>query len=184
MNTPRPTNLSPLTSGILLLFAILLHHFTASGQDSAIVLENQRELFVDDYLLENLDNLDVRLATPVPAGAVMEFPEPWEGQFCAYVSVINDGTFFHMYYRGLTGYENQGDQQVTCYAVSADGIHWRKPNLGLFEVNGTWDNNVVMADNPQGSTHNFCVLYDDREEVPLAEKFKAVGGHVDSGGLY
>ena len=185
----REANNSPLSLSKLLFFALPALMITfgpgrASGQDSSIVLHNQRELFIDNFLLDSLIDLDVRLATPVPAGAVMEFPERWEGQFCAYVSVINDGTFFHMYYRGLTGYENRGDQQVTCYAVSADGIHWRKPNLGLFKVNGTWDNNVVMNDNPQGSTHNFCVLYDDREDIPPAEKFKAVGGHVASGGLY
>ncbi len=169
---------------IIIALCILWNHFPGFGQDGPILLENQREIFADDYLLETLENVEVRLSTPVSTGAVMEFKEPWEGQFCAYVSVVDDGRFFHMYYRGLTGYENKGDQQVTCYAVSTDGIHWKKPNLRLFKVNGSWDNNVVMHDNPQGSTHNFCVLYDAREDVPKKEKFKAVGGHSSSGGLY
>ena len=181
-----PSYRSKATCALFIMTAcgFYLYPFLSVGQGSCRVLQNQRELFVDDYILDTLENVDVRLATPVSAGAVMEFPEPWEGQFCAYVSVVHDGQFFHMYYRGLTGYENKGDQQVTCYAISADGIHWRKPDLGLFKVNGTWNNNVVMHDNPQGSTHNFSVLYDNRKEVPREEKFKAVGGHSDSGGLY
>ena len=31
----------------------------------------------------------------------------------------------------------------TAYAESADGIHWEKPDLGLFEVNGSTANNLV-----------------------------------------
>ena len=30
-----------------------------------------------------------------------------------------------------------------CYATSTDGIHWKKPNLGLVEYNGNKDNNIV-----------------------------------------
>jgi hypothetical protein len=28
-----------------------------------------------------------------------------------------------------------------CYAVSEDGLHWEKPNLGLVEYNGSKENN-------------------------------------------
>ena len=37
---------------------------------------------------------------------------------------------------------------VTCYAESPDGIHWVKPNLGLYEVMGSRENNVVLAGDP------------------------------------
>ena len=30
-----------------------------------------------------------------------------------------------------------------CYAVSKDGIHWEKPNLGLAEYEGGKENNIV-----------------------------------------
>lgn len=149
------------------------------AQSEVTVLQNQRELFVDDYLIEESQKLDFRLASPVSGGKVMEFHEPWEGHFCAYVAIIPEGQLFHMYYRGF-----QDKQEVTCYAVSTDGIHWKKPELGLYEVNGTWKNNVILPDNPQKSTHNLSVMYDDRDGVPQQEKFKAVGGHINSGGLY
>ena len=34
---------------------------------------------------------------------------------------------------------------MTCYAESKDGIHWKKPELGLVEFNGSKANNIVMA---------------------------------------
>ena len=37
------------------------------------------------------------------------------------------------------------DVEVTGIAQSRDGIHRARPNLGLFEVQGTKDNNVVLA---------------------------------------
>lgn len=169
---------------IKLLAVIILSFFCnpylSFGQD-APVIQNQRELFIDNYLIEKLDNIDARLGTPVSGGVALKFDKPWEGKFSAYVSVINDGFRYRMYYRGLVGHENKGDRQVTCYAESIDGIHWIKPNLRLFEVDGTFDNNVILLDNPQMSTHNFTVMYDDREKIPDQEKFKAVGGHSNQG---
>ncbi|MDF9798925.1 hypothetical protein OKW21_004188 [Catalinimonas alkaloidigena] len=163
----------------VLIFTCLSCFTTIKAQDEITILQNQRELFVDDFLIEETQKLDFRLATPVSGGKVMEFHEPWEGHFCAYVTIIPDGRLFHMYYRGL-----QDQQEVTCYAVSADGIHWSKPQLGLYEVNGTLENNVILPDNPQKSTHNLSIMYDNREGVPQEEKFKAMGGHIRSGGLY
>ena len=36
---------------------------------------------------------------------------------------------------------DRGD--LTCYAESDDGIHWSKPDLGIFAFNGRLDNNIV-----------------------------------------
>jgi hypothetical protein len=70
---------------------------------------------------------------------------PWEGRFCGSVTVLKDGEKYRMYYRGLPADATDGsDYEVTCYAESRDGMHWVKPNLGLFEVNGTRDNNVIL----------------------------------------
>ena len=141
----------------------------------AIVLQNQRELFADNYLLDKLYNVESRLGTPVSAGSVIKFDKSWEGRFCAYVSVIDNGNKFAMYYRGV-GSAGDAANQVTCYAESKDGITWTKPNLGLFKVNGTLDNNVVMLGDAKQSTHNLSVIYDKRPGVPTGEKYKAVGG--------
>src|SRR5438067_754522 len=65
---------------------------------------------------------------PVPADVSLTFDEPWEGSTSNYVTVFQDGPLYRMYYRG-----SEWDREsVTCYAESTDGIHWKKPNLGLF----------------------------------------------------
>ena len=54
------------------------------------------------------------------------------------------------------------------YASSKDGIHWEKPNLGLFEFDGSPDNNIVW------DFHGASVLLDAAEEDP-GKRFKMVG---------
>ena len=60
--------------------------------------------------------------------------------------------------------------------ASADGINWRKPDLGLFEINGDRHNNVILDHSFAPVSHNFCPMIDDRPGVPPEERFKAVGG--------
>ncbi len=151
---------------------------TIPPYQNPILLQNQRELFVDDYLLDTLFKVKNGLMTPVSAGAVLKFDKPWEGEFCTYVSIVNNGTKFMMYYRGSGASDTGG--QVTCYAESADGITWTKPNLRIFKVNGTYDNNVVMTGDAKQVTHNLAVIYDGRPEVPASERYKAVGGVASS----
>jgi hypothetical protein len=60
------------------------------------------------------------------------------------------------------------------YAESDDGIHWRKPNLGLINFRGSKENNVVLtgrraAEQTDGALTNFdgyTILRDDREVNP------------------
>ena len=59
---------------------------------------------------------------------------------------------------------------------SSDGIHWTKPELGLFEVQGDRKNNVVLA-NAAPVTHNFCPFCDERPDVPADERFEANRRH-------
>jgi len=139
------------------------------------------ELFVDDWLIEKLDGARLELHHPVPREVVLRFDKPWEGVFCGYVTVIQDGDLYRMYYRGRPSGGADGDaHEVTCYAESRDGIAWVKPNLGLFEVAGTRENNLVLANAPP-VTHNFCPFLDARPGAPPAERFKAIGGLSRSG---
>lgn len=156
---------------IILTVVITLTNITISyGQNTPYIIQDRRELFVDDFLVEKLHNIDFRAGIPVSGGIALRFNEPWEGRFCTYISIISDGKLFRMYYRGSSS------QEVTCYAESEDGINWKKPRLGLFEVNGSSANNIVFADRKLPATHNFSVLFDNRKGVPAEERFKAVGG--------
>ena len=164
-----------LTSVILSLVSTAL-----IAEDSILDLKNRRELFVDDFLIESLDGLGLRLHEPLREGPAFAFDKPWEGRFSAYPTIIKDGDLYRMYYRGLPNVE-EGTVAVTCYAESTDGVSWTKPNLGIFEVNGTKENNVVLAIHDKYS-RSFSPMLDTRPGVPAERRFKAITG-VEGKGL-
>ena len=155
------------------------------GAEPALIdIGGRRELFVDRFLIDQMSGLQLRLHHPRPAGTVFRFDRPWEGIISGYITVIQDGGRFLMYYRGRPSTSRHDGSseagEVACVAYSADGIIWTRPNLGLFEVAGTRDNNVVLTE-PKNVTHNFCPFSDTRPGVPAAERFKAVGGTGKAG---
>jgi len=163
---------------ISLIFAPLL---LAQSSPTAIKLDSRRELFVDSLLIARMNGTHLQLHHPHDAGEVLRFDKPWEGPFCGYITVIKDGDLFRLYYRGMPGASREaGKKATTCIAESPDGIHWTKPKLGLYDVMGTRDNNVILADMTP-FTHNFCPFLDTRPDVDPAERYKGLGGTKESG---
>jgi len=153
----------------------------ADQQRSVIDIGSRRELLVDYFLIESLQDVRLVLHPPHDEGMVLPFDREWEGPFCGYCTVIRDDETYRLYYRGLPAAGRDGSAaEVCCYAESPDGIQWTKPSLGLFEVAGTRENNVVMA-NAAPVTHNFCPVLDRRPGVPAGERYKALGGTMESG---
>jgi len=141
-----------------------------------INLGSRLELFVDTFLIEKMDNTGLRLQTPVDKGPVIFFDKPWEGIFSAYTTIIRDGDLFRMYYRGIPEAGKDGsDSEVTCYAESPDGINWKKPELGLFEMNNTKANNIILA-HAAPVTHNFSPFLDTNPVRTDKFRYKALGG--------
>jgi hypothetical protein len=79
-----------------------------------------------------------------------------------------------MYYRGAhAGADGASTHpEVACYAESADGIHWTRPELGLHEFAGSRKNNIVLVG---AGAHNFAPFRDDNPQCPPAARYKAVG---------
>lgn len=149
--------------------------------DALIDLGSRRELFVDRLLIDKLQGASLVLHHPHDEGIAVRFDKPWEGRFCGYATVIHDGPLYRVYYRGRSSAGKDGtDNEVTCCADSKDGITWTKPELGLFEINGSRANNVVLA-GLAPYAHNFCPMLDTRNEVPRAERYKALAGIGSSG---
>lgn len=142
---------------------------------------NRRELFLDRRLIESMSGTDHVLHEPQPAGVAIAFDLPWEGKYAAYPTILHGSDGYQLYYRGESEAGPDGNSgEVTCYAQSSDGLHWTKPELGLFEVRGARRNNVILAHEPPFS-HNFSPYIDVRENVPPEEKYKALAGVVTSG---
>ncbi len=149
------------------------------------------ELFVDDYLIEQLSGLKLKLHTPRSAGKVVVFDRAWEGNTSFFVTVLKDDDRFRMYYRGsnhpesvelsmLKPGEKAGEDHphVTAYAESRDGIHWQKPSLGLYEFQGSRDNSIVWMDKPGEAaiTGAMSVFKDGNPNALPSQRYKALGG--------
>ncbi len=146
-----------------------------------IDIGSRRELLVDHFLIDQLD--DVRLVPnrPRDEGPVVRFDNSWEGRFCGYCTVIQDGERFLAFYRGNPEAGADGDKdEVYCLAESTDGIQWAKPQLDLFPMPGHEKTNIILA-NAAPVTHNFCPMLDGRPGVPDQQRFKALGGTMTSG---
>ena len=102
---------------------------------------------------------------------------PWEGNVCCYHTVFRDDKNYKMYYRG-SAYMMPGmkKHEVICYAESDDGIHWRKPNLGICKYDGSTDNNIIFLPNGHRVEHNFSPFFDRNPACPPEEKYKGLGG--------
>lgn len=143
----------------------------------SVDIGGRRELFVDRMLIETMQGSELRMHAPRPEEIVLQFDKPWEGRFSAYITVLHDPELKknRMYYRGNQSASDGSSGEVTCYAESSDGIHWVKPNLGLHEVSGSKNNNVVLAQQPP-FTHNFSPFLDGRPDVPKSERYKTLAG--------
>jgi hypothetical protein len=87
------------------------------------------ELIVDNYLIDGLiGKAELRMHHPKPQGAALVTDKPWEGNSCAYMTVIRDGNLYRMYYRGSQAVYTKD----RLYAfVSADAIRWRRHTLRI-----------------------------------------------------
>ncbi len=166
---------------LTLWFAVSSQSIGLTHQEEIMKIGNDRQLFVDHYLIDSLSQADLKLHRPRDEGPVLYFDQPWEGPFSGYCTIIKDDDSFKAFYRGLPMSGNDGNShEVTCYAESDDGITWRKPNVNLHEVKGSSVNNVILA-NAAPVTHNFSPFLDSRKGIPADEKFKALGGTEKSG---
>ncbi len=147
----------------------------------------RRELLVDDYFVAELKGgAEIQLHHPVPKEIAIVHDAPWEGSGTGYHTVFQDGDLYRMYYKGwhLDVRPDKLDiphDTIGAYAESTDGKHWTKPNLGLFEFNGSKDNNIIWMG--KGS-HDFTPFRDTNPACPEDERYKAVGYGDDPHGLY
>ena len=168
-----------------LLFAVQL----ATAAEPLTLGEHgtQRELFVDEHMIADMTGgVKQFLHKPEPKEVVFITDAPWEGNTSAYYTIFRDGDLFRMYYRAShwdTETKKETHREVTCYAESRDGLHWVKPKLGLFEFNGSSENNIVVDGL---GTHCFVAFKDGNPACPPESRYKGIsrGRPVGKKGLY
>ena len=160
---------------------------STDGQQQPISIGSDLQLFVDDFLIDEMSSVQLQMHRPRSAGRALSFDQPWEGSSSTYVSVFKDGDLFRMYYRG-SGREDPyplaseekvvpAHAELIAYAESEDGIQWERPSLGIFEFQGSKENNIVWMDKEEGHKLAPCmhVFKDTNPAAPANARYKALG---------
>ena len=66
------------------------------SQDAAEHIGTTRQLFLDDYLIESMLGVNLKLHGATPTGNVLTLDAPWEGSTCDYHTVFQDGEMYRM----------------------------------------------------------------------------------------
>ncbi len=153
---------------------------------------SRRELFVDDWLIDRMDGVHLKMHSPQPREIVLD------GELFDYVTVFKDDDRYRMYYRAGNPYNVTDFQtleeymsvmkpapQLTACAESSDGIVWERPELGLYELNGSKQNHIVWDDEGKrkDTSHNFAPFKDSNPDAAPDMRYKAIGGKREGGGL-
>ncbi len=153
----------------------------APAPPQVFVLDNRKQLFADDWVIEHRQGLK-RTLHPVrkhPDNPLFRAEMPWETPcVLLYGSVMYDPSRdedrFRMWYLCFTPKYN-GDYSKRleksgriAYAISHDGLHWKRPELGLHEYAGNKRNNIVIP-GPWGVA---SIHFDPRDPDPK-RRYKA-----------
>lgn len=156
---------------------VILGLFVLASVSAAEPIEigNDLQLFWDDALIESkTGDVEFVLQRPEPKEMILSTGEFWEGNVSAYFTFLQDGNEYRAYYRGAhydTVKKVMTHREVTCVAVSKDGVHWKKPKLGIVDFEGSRANNIVWDGI---GTHCFAPFVDSNPDCKPAEKYKAL----------
>ena len=126
-----------------------------SKDSTHLYVEDRVQTFIDNLVIESVQDITRRWHTPqrYQDGPVLKKDRPWEvNPMLSYSSYCvlrdPDDGLFKCWYEQMTGQPNKklmalGMESQQLYAESEDGIHWTKPELDLFKVDGRKTNIVL-----------------------------------------
>ncbi len=149
-----------------------------AGAAGARPIGSEQVLLVDEAFVTEPAGVRLALHPPRKTGErLLVSDRPWEDAMLNWFSVVQDGSKFRMWYEcyDAAGWPTADDTSF-CYAESADGIHWRKPDLGLCPYGGSTATNILFRQIGEGPArsrvHGSCVFVDP--SAPPAARYKAV----------
>ncbi len=170
------------TLGVVIAMVAVLGSATAQ---EPLGVGSERQLFIDDLFFDTSENVRLEVHPARKTGEHnLERDKPWESVTPNWFSVMREpdgtsatGAGYRMWYEcyDVEGWPT-GDDTSFCYAESDDGIHWTKPELGLFAYKGSTANNILFRMiGPEGAhsrVHGAGVFRDSK--APQEERYKAV----------
>lgn len=115
---------------------------------------DRRQLFIDKGFLGDAKGVELCVHPPRKSAEMNVKPEgAWElGGIGPYSSVLFADGVYHMWYHAMdtVQWDTGHGRGSICYARSADGIRWEKPDVGLIEYKGSRKNNIVFGHGASG----------------------------------
>ena len=144
---------------------------------------NRRELFLDDLLTWKQNGIERKIHEPAAHPAEKTQPSGY------YMTMLQREGKIHCYYRADFGNYTGSDPaytvkpgfigEYTAYAQSPHGIKFLYPPLFLHDCGVP---NVLLC--MRNGVHNFVPFYDENPECPEEERYKAIAGVSDRGGIF
>lgn len=175
--------LTPIVPTIRLLAAFIagvipIESSSSTAAEAVRPLGMGPQILVDDLLIARKVGV-VRRVHPCRklAEPVMVSREPWEQngddrRIYTYGTVLRDDStnLLRMWYNRLG---------AVLYATSSDGLSWTRPRLGLYEVAGSKENNIIFP-----YFHSPSIVYNPNEHRP-EHRYQMLGcGKVSGRGYY
>ena len=146
-----------------------------------LTLAGQKQLFLDDWMIEEANRISRFMYRPwkYPGNPILQRDRPWEmGDIAGYfrgvqifgqsVTYDEEEQIFKMWYLPW-GFRD--GSRLWCYAVSQDGYNWEKPELGIYDFQGSTQNNILAN---FGDPNYFNVIKDPHDPDPQ-RRYKALG---------
>jgi len=118
------------------------------GSPAPIDVGSRKQLFIDERFIAASSGVELVMNTPQRDGRVLlTTDQPWEqGRVIGvYSSVLKEDNTVKIWYDFRQPVSSDPWRVLkVCYAESTDGLNFTKPKLGLYEVDGSKDNAVVL----------------------------------------
>ena len=142
----------------------------------------RRELFLDDFLIQEMAGLTRTMHQPARHGAVVEPDAPSDGSLIQIRSAPMWDPDARVYKLAYLAYTLEDHTKIgMAMAVSEDGIQWEKPDLGQqIEVRGSTNNNRIHVEpTPGRRPPDFTNVVCDSDDPDPARRFKGLLGATE-----
>ena len=139
----------------------------------AYELKDNRMVCWDDFLIDKIDNAEVRMHKPVKREKVLTCDQDWEGNVCGYESLVKVGDKYRLYYRAQNYVfrddgSASGNPSSFCVAESSDLKTFKRMPINKIAFDGVVHNNIFYNNYGRGRD-NFAVIYDENPNCPAEE---------------
>jgi len=142
-------------------------------------VRKNRQMFLDDLILERSINTFISLHRPNSKGPVLFADKNFKQMSIQSRSAPqwNSEKNFWEYFYFSVGDNDLGKGKKNLYATSKDGVNWDKPDLGLYELDG--ETNIAFDPTKYSSVGNRDYIYHilrDETEQDSTRRYKGLFG--------